>query len=134
MDLRREVGQGKIRLRVCLQIIEAEVGEIGDENVFRKLLFGYAGEIVQGLLVGPIEILATGFVLDDQHAFPEQIDGTGLVAQFFDRGLEGGHAAAGDAEDIEEFVPEGLRFRFFPDRRSPAEGKFHGAITDLFLA
>ena len=63
VDLRREVGQEKIRLRVCLQIIEAEVGEVGNEDVFGKLLLGYAGEIVQGLLIGPIEILAAGFML-----------------------------------------------------------------------
>jgi hypothetical protein len=43
VDLRREVGQEKIRLRVCLQIIEAEVGKIGNEDVFGKFLFGYAG-------------------------------------------------------------------------------------------
>ena len=73
-------------------------------------------------------------MFDDQHALPEQINGTGFVSQFFDGGLEGGHPAAGDAEDVEKFIPEGLRFRLFPDGGTPAEGEFHGAIADIFLA
>jgi hypothetical protein len=73
-------------------------------------------------------------MFDDEHALPEEVDGTGFIAQFPDGRFKGSDAPAGDAEDIEEFVPKGLRFRFFPDGGTPAEGEFHSAIADLFLA
>ena len=92
------------------QVVQDDAPEIGNDDVTRKFLIRQALEIVGGLLKGRIEVGARAFVFGQQQAGPEHVDAphaTMLEAGnrlFIDR-----HAAALDAENGEELVPESLR-------------------------
>lgn len=51
--------------------------------------------------------------------------------QSLDGLFEGGDGAAFDAEDVEEFVPEGLGFGAFFGGALPLVGKGDGALADF---
>ena len=108
VDVTGKIGEGKFLLCTCLQIVETESGEVGNEDVLGKLLLRNTGEIVQGLLIGLVQILAPGLMFDDEHAFQKEVNGTGFIAQLPDGRFKGSDAPAGNAEDIEELVPESL--------------------------
>ncbi|MBK9442465.1 MAG: hypothetical protein IPN53_14640 [Comamonadaceae bacterium] len=55
---------------------------------------------------GFAQILATAFVLDQQRAFPQQVEIAFFAADFLDTLLKGGHFAALDAKDLKKFIPE----------------------------
>ena len=63
-----------------------------------------------GLHERAVEVLSARLVLYDKLPLPEGVDPAALGAEFLDRFLKGRDAAAGNPEDSEEFVPEGLRF------------------------
>ena len=90
-----------------------------------------AVEVVFGLLEGAVEVSATGFVLDEEFAFPEEIDEAAVAVGFGDGGLKGGDAAAGDAEDVEEGVPEGLGFGVLGGVVFPLAGEGGGVGADF---
>ncbi|HOD62898.1 MAG TPA: hypothetical protein PKO04_01420 [Smithellaceae bacterium] len=70
-------------------------------------------------------------MLYNQNAFPEEIDVAVLIAEFFDRLFEAGDALAGNAEYIEETIPEGFGFRVFGAFPGPLFGKGQGARFDF---
>ena len=121
-----QIGQVEFVLLVFFQVVEAKAGEIGDQHVLGQVALQDAGEIVQRLGVGPVEVFAARLVLDQQHAFPEQVDEALLVAELFDRLLKRGEPLATDAEDIEKAVPEGFGFGVFGGFVLPIPGRTPG--------
>jgi len=50
---------------------------------------------------------------------------------FFDGFFEGGNSSAADAENGEEFVPEGFGFGFFAGFAGPFVGELDGVVADF---
>lgn len=61
-------------LGVFVQIVKAAAGEVGDEDILGKVAFLQPGKIIGSLLEGTIQILASRFVLDQDDAFPQEVD------------------------------------------------------------
>lgn len=109
LDVVGQVRQREPGLFARVQIGQMEGLEVADHDVAWELVVLQARKVVEGLGAGAVEITASRLVLNQQLAFPEQVDETLAVAQLLDRLLEGGDQAAFDAEDLEEVVVEGLR-------------------------
>jgi hypothetical protein len=75
--------EGEFVLLVFLKVIEAEAGEVGNDDVARKVSIFKAGEIVLGLLKGAV----------NKPAVP---------IGFVNRLLEGRNAAAGNAKPVKK--------------------------------
>jgi hypothetical protein len=73
-------------------------------------------------------------VLDQHHAFPQQVDVTVLAVELLDAALEAGESAARDAEDGEELVPEGLGLGVLGFDVLPVAREAQGAVLDLVPA
>src|SRR3546814_4417446 len=87
------------------------------------------------LPVRGVEVAPGALVFGQHHAGPEHVDAP-VDAAAEARGLllEYGHPAPVDAEDVEEFVPEALRFRPFGRDAGPLLGKGARAGTDFVEA
>ena len=116
------------------EIVQAHTREVGHQHIARQLALDDAGEVVQRLLVGAVEVLATRLVFGDQHALPEQVDLAAPIAEFFGRLFKAGDAPPRDAEDVEELVPEGLCLGGFPRLVSPLARERQRPILDLVPA
>lgn len=127
-----ELGQREAVNFVFVQVVQFEVPEVAQQDVTGLLVGLQAGKIVPGLLERLGQILAPALVLDQQRAFPPQVDVAVLVVDFLDALLEGGDLAALDAEDLEELVPETLGIGVFAFDVSPVLGKRAGAVGYLF--
>jgi len=107
----------QVALVVGLQIMQGDAGKIGNDHVAGNFIeASLAGEVLnvtERLRLRLVEIFSPAFVLDEHAPGPEQIDVTVVAGDFLDRLLEAGDDAAADAEDIKEFVPEGLLFGLF---------------------
>lgn len=90
-----------------------------------RFSFIHNAEVVGGLVKGGTEVFSARFVLDNQHALPQQVDVAATAVGLLDRLLEGGDATARNAEYLEERVPEALGFGVFGDvfRPFPEEGQ-----------
>src|SRR5690606_35427663 len=93
-----------------------------------------AVEVVAGLGVGAVQVLAAGLVLDQQHTLPEQVNVAILAINLLDPLLEAGDALAADAEDVEELVPEGLGLGILRGHIGPFLREAQGPILDLVPA
>jgi len=133
-DVLVQVGEREFVLRAGFEVVEAEAGEVGDQHESGQVAFLDAGEVIEGLGVGAVEIFAARFVLDEERTFPEEVDVTLLVAELFDGFFKAGDALAVDAEDVEEFGPEGFGFGVFGGLKLPAFGELVGAVTDFVPA
>ncbi len=118
-------------LHAVFEIVQTKAGEVRHQHIFRQVAFLDAGEVIERLGVGPVEVFAARFVLDQQHAFPEQINEALFVAELFDWFLEAGDALAVYSEDVEELNPEWLGFGIFRSLILPALGEFQRAVTDF---
>ncbi len=76
--------------------------EIAQEDVARKLCVLEAGEIVERLCFCRSEVPAGALLVDQQNAFPEQVDEAARYAQQLYWLLETGNAAAFDAKQFEQ--------------------------------
>ena len=123
--------QSKTNAGAFFQIVQLERLEIAYQDISGKLMLLKAGKVVQGLFLGAREIPAGTLLLDEEHAFPEQVDEASLVTKFLDGFLEAGDAAARDAENLEKLVVEGLAFPTFVVGMVPFLGKAGGASSDL---
>ncbi len=134
LDALVQVGEFEFGLGVVFEIVETEAREVGDEHIFRQVAFLDAGEIIERLGVGLVQILAARLVFDQQHALPEQVDVALPVAELLDRLLEAGDALAVYAEDVEELHPERFGLGIFRSFVFPAFGEFVGTVADFVPA
>lgn len=116
------------------QVVEPQAGEIGNQHVARQVAVGYAPEIVDRLAEGFVEVLATGFVLDHQHALPEQVDIAAGFIEFSRRLFKRCNFPARDAEYIEKGVPERLGLGPLGSLVRPFAGEREGAVLDFVPA
>jgi len=79
---------------VRIEVVEADTGEVGDDDVTREVALLEAVEVVRGLVKRAVEIASARFVLDEEDALPEQVDEatlpSDLMAGFSKRRLVGG--------------------------------------------
>jgi hypothetical protein len=99
-------------LLLRLQIVQRDAREVRDDDVARDFILppfaDQMPDVIVSLRFGGAEILPPALVLDDQDVRLEEVDEaviTGFLSHWL---LEAGYDAAADAENFEEFVPEGL--------------------------
>jgi hypothetical protein len=94
-----------------------DVGKVGNDDVAGNFICAAftreVSDITERLRLGLAEILAEALVLDEHDTGPEQINVAVVAGDFLDRFFKTRYDAAADAEDVEEFVPEGLLFSSF---------------------
>ncbi|MFZ2631678.1 MAG: hypothetical protein WA081_15295 [Desulfosalsimonadaceae bacterium] len=129
-----QVFQFKIVLGVVFQIVKTEPGEVGNNDVLGQVPLFQAGEIIEGLLMGAVKILAPGFVLDEQHSFPEQINIPVTAVDFLHALFKTSHTAAADAEYMKKLVPESFGLGVFGGHIGPGTGEGQGAGFDFIPA
>ena len=128
-------GQECPRAILGFEVMEGDAGEVRDNHIARGFLGAALVEqvldILEGLRLRLAEVLSEALVLDQQRAFPEQVNVAVLPRDALDRLLKAGHQPALDAEHIEELVPEGLFLRGLAPRAGPVVRKLNGAVADF---
>ncbi len=118
-----------------LKVVQFKAGKVGNDDIPRHFILASLADqildIIEGLRFRLAEVLATTFVLDKEHPFPEQIDSSVRAGNLLDRFLERGHRPALHAEDPEEFVPKGLLLGVLACCPGPIGGKTNGVLADL---
>jgi len=103
-----------------LEIVQSEALEVGEQDIAWGFVLSArtdeVADVSEGLALGGIQRVACGFVLYQQLSWPEEVDETGSASEAADGLLEGSDDAPGDAEDIEEFIPECLLVRLLAGR------------------
>src|SRR5450830_227870 len=127
-----QLGQRKAVNEVFVKVMQFKVPEVAQQDVARLFVGFEAGEIVLGLIEGFDQILAAAFVLDEQGAFPQQVDVAVFLVYFLDAPLKCGDLAALDAEDLEKLIPEALGIGVFAFDVFPVFGKGTGTVGDFF--
>src|SRR5450830_157278 len=127
-----QLGQRKAVNEVFVKVMQLKVPEVAQQDVARLFVGFEAGEIVLGLIEGFDQILAAAFVLDEQGAFPQQVDVAVFLVYFLDEPLKCGDLAAFDAEDLEKLIPEALGIGVFAFDVFPVFGKGTGTVGDFF--
>src|ERR1019366_133312 len=116
-----------------LQIMQGDAGEVRDNHIARCILgaafIEQVLEVLKGLGLGLAEVLPKALVLDQQRAFPEQVNVAVLPRDALDWLLKAGHQPALDAQHIEELVPEGLFLGGLPQRAGPVMRELDGAVA-----
>lgn len=130
-DVFVQLFQQEFGLRAFDHVVQAEARKVADQHETRQFVFLQSGEIVDGLLVGAIEIFTARFVLNQQVAFPQPVNVTVAVAEFFDLLLETADAPLVDAKDLEEFDPERFCVGVFRFRFGLVAGKRQRAVFDF---
>jgi len=126
--------QRKLAAFVGLEVVQAKAREVGDEHVVRKIAVLEAGEVVHRLVKGAVQIAAAGFVFDQQHALPQQVDEP-VAPVALDHGLlEAGQPPTRHAEHVEELIPEGLGLGVLGGLVLPLLGEGQGAVLDFVPA
>jgi hypothetical protein len=90
-------------------------------------------DVVEGLRFGGFEASTCALMFDENASLPEQVDESVLVLAALDGFFKRGDGAAGEAEDEEEFVPEGLLFGLFAGGGGPASRELDGVRFDFVL-
>lgn len=129
----RQVSELELEGLAALQVVEVDALEVADDDVFRELVVLEAVEVADGLAVGLGEVLAAAFVLHHELAGPVEVDVALAVVQLLHQLLEDGNAFAGDAEDVEEAIPEAFGIGILVVRIAPFVGEGGGAAADLVL-
>lgn len=70
-------------------------------------------------------------MLDEELAGPEEVDEAGGAFDALNGLFKGCDDAAGDAEDVEELVPEGLFVGLLAGRARPLAGERERALADF---
>ena len=126
-----QVGQSEKRAFPLVQVVQLKGLEVADQDVARALLLGQGVEIVAGLPVGAGEVAPGAFLLDQQHAGPEQVDEAGRFVEALDALLIASDGAPLDTEDIEEVVVEAVRLSFLIGCVLPLFDKCRGPDADF---
>jgi len=90
-----------------------------------------ARKIIERLLSRRDEAAASGFLLDEELALPEQIEVAALLLGQTDAVLEARDSAPGDAEKLEKFIVESLGLAALVMRVFPLLGELRGAGLDV---
>lgn len=106
-----EFRQGEAVNLVVIEVVQFKVPEVAQQDVAGFFISFETGKVVLGLFVSPGQIPATAFVLNQQRAFPQQVDIAVFVTQLLDALLKGGDLAALDAKGLKKLVPEAFGVR-----------------------
>ena len=113
LDVVYQLVEFEFDVLVFVEVVEAEVFEVGNEDVFWELVLFESVGVVDGLMVGFVEVFTTTFHFDEDGSFPEEVDVTVGFVELFYFVFEGGDALAADAEDVEELDEEWFSVGFF---------------------
>ncbi len=106
------IEQREVALLFRFKIVKNEFRKIGNENeagnffptIFAREVF----DVSKGLGLREREVFAKTFMLNEETAFPEQVNRAFVAFEIADIFLEGGERSAAQTEDVEEIVPERL--------------------------
>jgi len=129
------VEEREVELVFRFEVVEDEAAEVGEEDVAGRVVSTAAvvevADVGEGLALGGFEGMAGGLVFDENLTGPEEIDEAGGAGEAADGLFEGSDGATGDAEDIEEVVPEGLLVGLLAGGVLPLAREEQGAVADL---
>ena len=130
------VEQRQVALFLRLQVVQGNPREIGNDDVAGDFVAagrvaGQIADVLESLGFGLAQVFAERFVLDEQDARPEKINAPVVAGNFLHRLFKTGDDAAFDAEDLEEFVPEGLFFGALAFDAGPFAGKLDRVVADF---
>jgi hypothetical protein len=113
--MRWQVAEPELGFGVVVEIVKPEALKVRYDDVLRPIIWRQARKVIERLRVRGVQIRARALVFGKHRARPEDVDAAGFgvarVRELLDLLLVHRHAAALDAEDLEEFAPEGLRLR-----------------------
>ena len=112
------------------EIMEFQALEVAHQYVPGPVLQRERFAIVHGLQEGRLQVPAGAFLLDDQFAFPEQVNEPSLPVQL-DARLETRHGVDGHPEDVEEVEVETLGLALLVPGPRPLLGELPGAASDF---
>src|SRR3989344_335970 len=95
---------------LSFKVAEAHGRIIGNDDVARTDVFGKCRGVFDCLRECFIKIFPGRFMLGNEFPWLEEVDESSSTIELLDLLLIDGDRAAFDAEDIEEFIPEGLIF------------------------
>ncbi len=110
LDMFVEVVEFELQLLARFQIEQSPVLVVPREDEARLLCLMHPLQVIERLSLISVEIEPPAFQLDEQRAWPEQVDETVLLAQKVEALLVDCDLPPLHAENIEEGVVEGLRF------------------------
>lgn len=131
LDAPGQFAQAELDLRGEFEIEQAKAGKVADQHIARKIAVAQTLEVAESLLVSRIEILAPALVLDEQDAFPQEIDVAVLAVDLLHAAFEARHAPPRHAEHVEERVPEASCVGVLVLGMLPVARKRGGAVSDL---
>ena len=110
--------------------------EIGNDDVARDFVapvvsLAKLADVVERLRFGFAEVFAERLVFDQQDARPEKVNVAVVAGDFLHRLFKAGDDAAFDAEDLKEFVPEGLFFGALAFDARPFAGELDRVVADF---
>lgn len=123
----------KLKLMLCsfIQVIEFEGVEVAHNDVAGQLMVFQSGKVIRSLPVSSCQIFASALVLYQERALPQQVNIAIPAVLLRYPVLEAGDPPAGDAEDVEELVPEGLSLCVLAAILFPLLGEGNSAGLDL---
>lgn len=105
------------------EIAQLERLEVAQQDVAGTLVWLQCVEVLSGLVMGATEIAPGAFLLNHQHARPEQIHITRAAVELLNMLLVSRDGSPLDTEDREEVVVEALRFALFVGCALPLLGE-----------
>ena len=104
--------EGQVSLRFGFKVMERDAGEVGNDDVAGDFVVAAfidkCLDVIESLGLSTAEVLPGALVLHEQDAFPKQINCAVVPGEFFDGFFKARDGTAAHAEDVKEFVPEGL--------------------------
>ncbi|MFZ0828473.1 MAG: hypothetical protein WAO02_13720 [Verrucomicrobiia bacterium] len=129
------VKERQVALFLRLQVMQGDAREIGDDDVARDFrvpaFVGEVLDVIECLRLRLAKVFAKTFVFDQQHAAPQQVNETVGSRNTFGRFFKAGDDAPFDAEDLKEFVPEGLFLGALAGCALPFAGELDSVVTDF---
>jgi hypothetical protein len=127
----REVGQQQGVFMTVVKIMDVKAGEVGSDEPARPLVGLEPLDVIQALAACFVEVLATAFVLDEQLAFPDQVDEADVAIEHADGRFETGDLPPVRTVADEEMIPKTLGIGVFIGGVAPMFGKGGAAGADF---
>ena len=105
--------------------------ECAGDFVTAGRVIGQIADVLKSLGLGLAQVFTERFVLDEQDARPEQINAPVVAGNFLHGLFKTGDDAAFDAEDLKEFVPEGLFLGALAFDAGPFAGELDRVVADF---